>query len=239
MYRIAPRWDNPAVSHHVNPTQDGYLTAIYTNFDTMPLEMRTATLEDVKGIAEVYMSAFENDIISRQLFPRESGTGSTFWQNLLADELNDKHANVLVVTDPSSQSPETIIAFAKWVAPGAPIEDAPGLDGWPQDGNPEVAVSYFNTLTDGHRRNMADMPHWYLELVAVRQGWMGKGAAGQLMRWGVERADAEGKACYLDATPRAKGMYIKYGFDVVDQRVVDTPEGQVVTPFMVRLAKLT
>lgn len=202
----------------------------------MSFKLRRGTTDDIFGMAEVYLSAFENDLISRQVFPRESGTGLAFWTKALSEEFTE-HAYFLVITDPSSPSPETIIAFAKWVAPGAPIEDAPGPDVWPEDGNKDVAVRFFEALTDGHKRTMGDKPHWYLEIVAVRQGWMGRGAAGMLMKWGLDRADDEGMPSYLDATPRAKGMYEKLGFCVVDQRVVETPEGEAVAPFMVRKPK--
>lgn len=202
----------------------------------MSLKLRNGKPEDVDGMVEVYLSAFENDLISRQVFPRQSGTGAAFWRSLLADEFTE-HAHFLVITDLLSFSPETVIGFAKWVAPGAPVEDAPPPDVWPADGNRDVAVRFFEALTEGHKNTMGSKPHWYLEMVAVRQGWKGKGAGGQMLKWGLDKADEEGKPIYLDATPQAKGMYEKYGFRVVDQRIIETPEGDAVAPFMVRKPK--
>lgn len=41
-----------------------------------------------------------------------------------------------------------------------------------------------------------------------------------LMKWGLERADQEGKEAYLDASPDAVPLYQRFGFE--EKAVLDT-----------------
>jgi len=87
--------------------------------------------------------------------------------------------------------------------------------------------------------------HWYLELIATRPEWQGKGAAGKLIRWGLERADEEGTECYLEASPDGKPVYERFGWRERERLVVDlegrdpcgTGEKEFVEVMMVRDAK--
>lgn len=54
-----------------------------------------------------------------------------------------------------------------------------------------------------------------LEIVATLPEHQGKGAAGKLIRWGLERADREGLEAYLEASPAAVPIYEHYGFKTV------------------------
>lgn len=95
---------------------------------------------------------------------------------------------------------------------------------------------------------MGERKHWYLELVGTRPEWQGKGAAGMLLRWGLERADADGVEAYLEASPKGRPIYEKFGFSEVERLVVDLEaigegkdvgdgEKEFVEVFMVRPAK--
>ena len=45
----------------------------------------------------------------------------------------------------------------------------------------------------------------------------GKGAAGKLIRWGLEQADERGLEAYLEASPLARPVYEHFGFKAVDE----------------------
>jgi len=80
-----------------------------------------------------------------------------------------------------------------------------------------------------------------LELVATRKEWQGRGAAGMLLRWGVQRADEDGVEAYLEASPEGKPVYERYGFREVERVVVSLEgkgcsEEEYVEVFMVRPA---
>jgi ribosomal protein S18 acetylase RimI-like enzyme len=59
-----------------------------------------------------------------------------------------------------------------------------------------------------------------LEIVAADPKYQGKGAGSQLMRWGLEQADAQGAEAYLEASPEAVPLYRKLGFEEADK--IDT-----------------
>ena len=88
--------------------------------------------------------------------------------------------------------------------------------------------------------------HWYLELIVTRPEWQGKGAAGKLIRWGLERADEEGSVCYLEASPDGKPVYERFGWRERERLVVDlegrdpcgTGEKEFVEVMMVRDVKV-
>lgn len=87
---------------------------------------------------------------------------------------------------------------------------------------------------------MAERKHWYLEIIATRPEWQGKGAAGKLMRWGLEKADADGKGVetYLEASPVGKEVYEYFGFEERGRLVVPVEgKGDFIECMMVRPEK--
>ena len=74
-----------------------------------------------------------------------------------------------------------------------------------------------------------------LEIIATLLEYRGRGLAGQMITWGIERADELGVQCYLDANPLGRPIYEKYGFRVVGDFTLE--EIGHVEYFMVRDAK--
>lgn len=203
----------------------------------MSFRMRRPVGADIPSLCDVYFSAFAETTVGSRVFPATSAAAKQFWIDSLTKDLEDPNYEFLVMTTSSADEEEQIVGYAKWVRPGTPIEKPPPLSAWPQDGDPALAVEFFGTLTAAHERIMGDRPHWYLGLIGVRKEFTGKGAAGAMMRWGVERADQDGLPCFLEATPGARGMYEKYGFRVVGEQKFDSPYGEVLDFYMVRDAK--
>lgn len=78
-----------------------------------------------------------------------------------------------------------------------------------------------------------------MEVIATRPEYQGKGAGGQLIKWGLEKADEEGTETYLEASPHGKPIYERYGFREVDRLVVNFEkevlgEKEFVEVFMLR-----
>lgn len=63
----------------------------------------------------------------------------------------------------------------------------------------------------------------------------GRGAAGQMIRWGLQRADGLEVPCYLEANVVARPIYERYGFRVVGEFAME--DVGHVEYFMVREAK--
>ncbi|KAL3957206.1 hypothetical protein ACCO45_007784 [Purpureocillium lilacinum] len=193
--------------------------------------LRRATQHDVEALCDVYLSAFRDEIFSRQVFPRDgSSTGREYWRRAFAEELREPDATFLVAVERCRGGGDDESKRGNDVERAAPEDEA--VDGYPPDGLPDVAALYYKRLFEGHRRCVGDMPHWYLDMVGVRQEAMGKGAARQLMEWGLERAGREGFPCFVESTGDAQAFYERFGFREVDKMSVDTPQGEAVVVFM-------
>ncbi len=58
-------------------------------------------------------------------------------------------------------------------------------------------------------------PHYYLLAIGVASTSQGRGLGTRLAAPTLERADAEGHGCYLEATsPRSRDLYRRWGFEV-------------------------
>lgn len=56
-------------------------------------------------------------------------------------------------------------------------------------------------------------PHWYLNVVSTLPAHQGRGLGAAVLEPVLERADAEGVACYLESTnPRNRTLYYRKGF---------------------------
>ncbi|KAM5344889.1 hypothetical protein ACJ41O_010751 [Fusarium nematophilum] len=200
----------------------------------MPLQLRNARPDDIPAMRNVYYSAFGDTVIANRVFLSNREAADRFLAASFADELVDSHCQLLVVTSKATPDSveEEVVAFAKWGLPGATIDDPPPVDAWPASG--ELAVEFFGTMARGHRKFMGSRQHYYLECICTHRDWMGKGAGSLLVRWGVERADADGLLCFLEATVKGKPVYERFGFQTVGEEVFRWPERTVVEAYMER-----
>ncbi|HVF75231.1 MAG TPA: GNAT family N-acetyltransferase [Acidimicrobiales bacterium] len=76
------------------------------------------------------------------------------------------------------------------------------------------------------RHATIDEPHWYIPFIATDPAAQGKGLGSALLEHVLEKADAEGRPAYLEATsPRNKLLYHRHGFVPMgdELRVADSP----------------
>jgi len=59
-----------------------------------------------------------------------------------------------------------------------------------------------------------------LHALAVHPDYQGRGCASMLVRWGIEKADASVRKCYLESTPVAYDLYCKHSWVTVDEIVL-------------------
>jgi len=185
----------------------------------MSLELRPVKLDDVASLTEIYFAAFSIDAISLLAFPRNTASYN-WWYDSIVDELADAHSHWLCVYDNSSaDASKSVVAFAKWNDADTPPQSSE-MPPWPEGGDHELANHFFGSLVKRHEEIMKGRKHWYLEILATRPEWQGKGAGGKLLRWGLAKADEEGTETYLEASPDGKPIYEHLGFKEVDRLVV-------------------
>jgi GNAT superfamily N-acetyltransferase len=203
----------------------------------MKLTLRPATPSDAPILTDIYFSAFSEDGISLLCFPRNSPVVYSFWYDSIIDEIKDPNNHFLCVVDDDVSIPNTfsnstphVVAYAKRVSPAAPV--ATDLSTRPIGGDTALADHFFGDLLRSHNSIMREWKHWYLELVVTKPEYRRKGAAGLLLRWGLEKADQEEVEAYLEASPEEKPVYEHFGFREVERLVV--LDGEFVECMMIR-----
>ncbi len=138
--------------------------------------------------------------------------------------------SALAVTDGS-----LVQAAAVWLPPGAfPWSLRRKLAATPALGRVAVAdpraFPTFLRYGENVERAHPDEPHWYLEALSVRPEWQRRGLGTRLVQPILERADAEGRPCYLETSDPANiAFYRRFGFDVLDPALVVVPDGPPLT----------
>lgn len=90
-------------------------------------------------------------------------------------------------------------------------------------------LSWFESF---HPKLLPD-PHWYLMALGVDPEFHGRGFGSELVRAGMERADRDGVAVYLETeTDENVGYYEHLGFDVLETAV--NPDIDLSFAFMAR-----
>ncbi|KAH7397807.1 hypothetical protein BKA64DRAFT_48131 [Cadophora sp. MPI-SDFR-AT-0126] len=134
--------------------------------------------------------------------------------------LGDPTATYLKVIDEETQE---IISIARWhyYPCGFSFEDTIGweihspVEGQPFPKGMNIDLhNFILTERDLERKNwiVKGKPCWILMHLVTRGSQRGRGAAGKLITWGVEKANADGVPAYLEASALAKPLYERYGF---------------------------
>lgn len=72
------------------------------------------------------------------------------------------------------------------------------------------------TTIESDRKKLDIGPYYYLSVIGVRRDLQGQGHGGRLLRWLIDRADADGKSIYLETqTAKNVALYERFGFEVV------------------------
>lgn len=99
--------------------------------------------------------------------------------------------------------------------------------------NVEMHDWMFHSRDKAREEWMVKGPCWVLMHMVTRPSQRGRGAAGMLINWGVERAKEEGCPAYLEAAVLAKPLYEKFGFREVGEQRLDLRKHGVDMDFVI------
>ncbi|XDG01653.1 hypothetical protein ABKA04_001268 [Annulohypoxylon sp. FPYF3050] len=202
----------------------------------MSIEIRKATESDIPAIVDVYFDAFRDHPLTLNAFRPGTEAAVNWWTQSVSADLKDPNAHFQVVTDPTSANPERIIAFGKWrewLTSRTP--PAPPAPKWPEGADVPLLELFFGTINAKHDEILGERPHWYLDILGVRQEAQGKGVGSALVKWGIGKADEVGQEAFLAASPAGAPMYKKHGFEI--HSTVPIGENGRIETFMLRPAK--
>ena len=175
--------------------------------------VRSATAADRADLTRVLAAAFADDPVFAWLIPDR------------ADRLRRLEPIFDAFADGFARHDETHLArdgavhgVAMWAPPGAePIhpEDEPAFD----ERIGRIVGEHAARVEICLERFAAVHPHepvWYLQFLGVDPAHQGRGLGSLLLRDVLDRADAEDRPAYLEATsPRNRALYERHGFTCI------------------------
>ncbi|KAF9766031.1 hypothetical protein IL306_001593 [Fusarium sp. DS 682] len=182
----------------------------------MAIRLIEASEDHLPEIARIATSAFHpsTDALSRRLFPPHlqpkdlpDGEAAYDWRFARkAESLASSESHLLVAVDDEKDPGDQIVGFSLW--------DAPPADGGDSGPSKEIQCAALDKEAFNEMKKIVNQD-------AV-DTFGEKGIAGiwhlDYIGWGIERAAAEGKNCYLVATEAGRPLYVAAGFK--DRRVV-------------------
>ncbi|KAI2613368.1 acyl-CoA N-acyltransferase [Hypoxylon sp. NC1633] len=202
----------------------------------MSFQIRKATPSDIPGIIDTYFDAFGGHPITRRLFFPRSEAVQAYWLNLLSNELQNPNIYFVIMVEPSPTVPDRVLAFSKW---WGPLTQTPPSSlsptSLPEGADEAFAEEVLGLIDRKHEEIMGGRPHWYLEMLGVKEDFQRKGAGTQLLKWGLGKADDAEVEAYLTASPAGAPLYKKYGFKLLESIPIDN--GSRIENFMLRPAK--
>jgi ribosomal protein S18 acetylase RimI-like enzyme len=187
-------------------------------------ELRQATQQDWRTVADITAEAFANDPVNRHIFGKPESIRSMF--RVMAREMYV----------PSGMCHLHAAGGATmWMPPG--VEAAPG-----QFGLFKFALGQLRRGTPGAiKRGMAVSelmqkwhpkdPHYYLFTIGTTESARGKGVGKGLLRPVLEACDAAAMPVYLEnSNPNNSGFYAAHGFERMGVFHIDGDDSPVMEP---------
>ncbi|MEU8635984.1 GNAT family N-acetyltransferase [Amycolatopsis sp. NPDC048633] len=163
-------------------------------------DVRAADPSEVDTVAGILVAAFQDDPMSRWVFPdderRRTVSHPAFFGALLEAGFATGHVDV---------TGDRTAAVIWLPAGGDGDEPIAGLD--------PTEAARLDVLLGTMAGLEPPGPLWHAQFVGVRPGHQGRGVGGRLLRHGLDRADAEGVPTYLEASsPGSTRLYRRLGF---------------------------
>ncbi|CAL9534662.1 hypothetical protein SUDANB121_04130 [Nocardiopsis dassonvillei] len=190
---------------------------------TLARTVRTATMDDLPGVARVLGRAFHDDPLFRWLFPdamlRMSRT--TRASALMAGFVHVPLGySALVEAREDPERGPVVRGAALWSPPGGEEGGAAAalrsLPHWLEMVGPARfprVLRYFAALASHAPRE----PHWHLQVLGADPAVGRSGIGTLLLRAGLDRADADGVPVYLETmNPANVRYYTRFGFETID-----------------------
>ncbi|PTD04039.1 hypothetical protein FCULG_00001785 [Fusarium culmorum] len=170
------------------------------------ITIRPATQDDGPRMLEVFFSAFSSSPLNERCFPPSSPDVQAWQENLIQRNIEDKDDNYMIVAEQDS----VILGWARWARREQPLSGKQIKS----SSFPASGIKKLRGISSRRTTMQQLKKHWFLSTIAVAKEGQRRGVGSALMKFGVERADAEGWMSYLNSSQEGKGLYEKFGFKV-------------------------
>jgi GNAT superfamily N-acetyltransferase len=186
------------------------------------------TPSDLDSLVHVYLSAFTPEPNHIACFPNStcSWESQAAWLHTrFSRRLNhpgpgERHFKVV------ESATSRMASFARWEFPHSAAEPASAMrdeagdmdaDALPDGANVEACREMFGGLEKMQKKWVDEENMYLMGLLATDPQFQGKGCGTMLLKYGLEKADKEGRKAYIEATPAGLPLYKKLGWVVVDE----------------------
>ncbi|MCJ1485555.1 hypothetical protein MMC06_005730 [Schaereria dolodes] len=154
---------------------------------------------------------------TESLFPRTPSVREWTNEKQIKSMAEDKRARFITITEDGQ-----ITAYAKWLMPTNEKDDSDDpsqVPSWPE-GVGRDFDDFHLALARKRKELMGERPYYQLELLATLPEHQGRGAGGKLIRWGLEQADRDGLATYVEAFAAGVPVYEHFGWKNLSKVVI-------------------
>ncbi|KAL5391374.1 hypothetical protein DPSP01_001247 [Paraphaeosphaeria sporulosa] len=186
----------------------------------MPLSVEQCTPQDIPSLVSLSTAAFSAPTPAN-VFPDTPAVNAFRTKRLEHTLAEDPFAVFTKIVDTDLE--DEIVAFAKWMRPHSReeaeksgyVDLVMSRDELPRECRREVIWGREEVKQKKVEEVMGEKRFYYLQALATHPAHGGRGCAGRLVRWGMQRAEEEGVECYVEAQDSSKPIFLKYGWDEV------------------------
>ncbi|KAI9875480.1 MAG: hypothetical protein M1830_008422 [Pleopsidium flavum] len=189
----------------------------------MPLELSPGTESDCEAMIRLQFEAYDQDPVQHVLFPK--GTTqiavSHFAEQYRTSMIEDPYRRFVKVTDIETGQ---IISFAQWFLYPERSEEEwnqSKVFPFPSDANVEAGNAIIAGIIRARNEIMKGQAYAYLATLVTHPSHRGRGAASQLLQWGISQANTLHIPAYLEASPSGFPLYKKHGFVQLNSLNID------------------
>jgi GNAT superfamily N-acetyltransferase len=177
-----------------------------------PITVRRATAHDLDEVTAVYAEAVWDEAVATWMIPDEErrhalGRSSAFRQYLGAQLAN----GALIVAGGSELAGVSV--WARVDGSDAADDDPDEVIATVREIYGPYADRFVEVMVSTASAHPSDRPYLYLQQMAVLPIHRGRGLGSAMLRHGLQMADNDGLATYLEAsTTRNRALYARHGF---------------------------
>ncbi|RAK95581.1 GNAT family N-acetyltransferase [Aspergillus ibericus CBS 121593] len=183
------------------------------------LQTHPCTPSDAPALATLYLECFTSPF-ERHLWP-DVPRMHEWWTTAFAGKLAqpDKFHTLKVIDTENGE----MVGFLEWKLP-APVaagekgeeEEEDEYPPYPEEvGGLEAWNRLLVEMGGNTGKVMGERRFYFLNILGTKPAYRRRGVASEMIRWGVDRADAEGVEAFVISAPMARPVYAKHGFELV------------------------